>query len=91
MTLDKQKEAMDDAAGQILDGILADIIGAEAEEQARRQLLGRISFLLTGLKQIGFSAWLDTEPGGLIKITIDPNSWQPPIPGPDLDKSEGGA
>lgn len=87
MTLDKQKQVLDAAAGQILDGILADVAGAEARENALHQLFGRIELFRAGIAQSGYGAWLDTEPGGLIKITIDPNSWQPPIPGPESNQS----
>lgn len=87
---DPQKAVLDAAAEQIISDVLAEVTGAEARETARRRLMGRIEFFMTGMRQIGFSAWLDTEPGGLLKVTIDPNSWEAPIPGPSRETEEPG-
>ena len=81
-----QADVLNAAAEQIIDNVLAQIEADNRQDlarvTAREQLVRRVNMFTEGLRQIGFTAISDSDPGGRLRITIDPDAWDGPIEGP---------
>lgn len=77
-----QIKVLDAAADQIIDGVMTEVAQDTARAEAERILAMRLEFFRAGLIQIGFAPSVDRDPGGRIVLTIDPDAWTAPIPGP---------
>ena len=79
----------------VLDAAVLTQIEAENRQDlaritAREQLVRRVNMFTEGLRQIGFTAISDSDPGGRLRITIDPDAWDGPIEGPlPVNEREG--
>lgn len=86
-----QANALNAAAEQIIDNVLTQIEAENRQDlarvKAREQLVRRINLFTDGPRQIGFTAISDSDPGGRLRITIDPEAWDGPIAGPCPSKT----